>query len=209
MSNFLSDLQWIWKCPVTTYRVISLCLSISWHIKYWFGCYKLVQRFRSVLNKFCGVLMFLSGAPLLYHGATKLLGWTPNCTANLSFNRTELSGVSLELQRGFVELHSGISNLKSVLSEFWFCSTAQWTCSAELKNWFTQVSCVHVEFHKSLWSFKVVLWSSKVSPLSSNFVPGRIEFIPWNFKIDFRCLVVSAWRSQVSTHSFNGVPKSS
>ena len=160
--------------------------------------------------------MFLRGAPLLFHGATKLLGGTPNCTANLSFNRTELSGVSAELQRGFVELQSGIADLKSVLSEFWFCSTAQWTCSAELKNWFTQVSCVHVEFHKSLWSFKVVLWSSvvalrssKVSPLSSNFVPGRIEFVPRNFKIDFRCLVVSAWRSQVSTHSLHGVPKSS
>ena len=60
-----------------------------------------------------------------------------------------------------------------------------------------------------LWSSVVVLRSSKVSPLSSNFVPGRIEFVPRNFKIDFRCLVVSALRSQVSTHSLNGVPKSS
>ena len=61
--------------------------------------------------------MFLRGAPLLYHGATKLLGGTPNCTANLSFNRAEHSGVAAELQRGFVELQCGIADLKSVLSE--------------------------------------------------------------------------------------------
>ena len=61
--------------------------------------------------------MFLRGVPLLYHGATKFLGEAPNCTVNLSFNRTELSGVSTELQRGFVELQSGIADLKSVLTE--------------------------------------------------------------------------------------------
>ena len=58
--------------------------------------------------------MFLRGVPLLHHGATKLLSGAPNCTANLSFNRAKLSGVSAELQRGFAELQSGIADLKSV-----------------------------------------------------------------------------------------------